>query len=70
MCMAVWPADMPVHHVHAWCLQRPEEGVLFSGTGVAPSGFVCYCVGAENQTRGLGRAASALNHRNTSLVPK
>jgi hypothetical protein len=25
---------MSVHHLHAWCLQRPEEGVVSSGTGV------------------------------------
>lgn len=26
--MAVWAACMDVHHVHTWCLQRPEEGAL------------------------------------------
>jgi hypothetical protein len=25
---------MSAHHMHAWCPQRPEEGVGFSGTGV------------------------------------
>lgn len=24
---------MPVHHLHVWCLQRPEEDVGSSGTG-------------------------------------
>lgn len=30
--MAVLCACMSVYHMHAWCLQRPEEGVE-SGTG-------------------------------------
>jgi hypothetical protein len=34
MCLSVLPACASVHHFHAWCLQRPEEGVESSGIGV------------------------------------
>lgn len=31
--MGVLTIYMPVHHLHGWCLQRPEEDVGSSGTG-------------------------------------
>lgn len=34
-----WSACMSVHHIHAWCLRKPEEGVRFSQAGVA-EGYV------------------------------
>lgn len=46
MCMNVIfpPACMSVKHMNAWCLQRLEEDIRLSGTGVAngcelPYGF-------------------------------
>lgn len=32
--MNILPACMHVYHVHDCCPQRPEEGVVFPGTGV------------------------------------
>ena len=34
MCMGALPACMPVYHVCAWCPQRPEKSIRFSGAGV------------------------------------
>lgn len=34
MDMSVVTAHIYVHHMHAWCLQRSEEGVRTPGTGV------------------------------------
>lgn len=36
---------MPVYHVCAWCLSRPEEGVGSKRTGVTD--IVCLPVGVE-----------------------
>jgi hypothetical protein len=33
MCMNVLPPCMYVHHMHAWCPQRPEEGIECPETG-------------------------------------
>ena len=33
-CMGVLPAWMSVHHMHAWCPSRPEEGIRCPGTEV------------------------------------
>jgi E3 ubiquitin-protein ligase NEDD4 len=35
--MSVLPACMSVHHMHTWCLWRPEEGVGSPGIGVTDS---------------------------------
>ena len=35
--MNALPAWMYVYHMHAWCPQRPEEGIRFPGTGVTGS---------------------------------
>lgn len=32
--MYVLPACMSVDHMHAWCLQKPLEGIESSGTGI------------------------------------
>lgn len=37
MCASVLHACMSVHHICAWCCQRPEEGVRSRGTGVTNS---------------------------------
>lgn len=40
MCMDVWPACYAcVHHLCAWCMWRPEEGIGAPGTGV--TGAAC-----------------------------
>lgn len=31
--MRVWPAYLPMHHMHAWCPWRPQEGLSFPETG-------------------------------------
>ena len=33
MCVDALPAYMSVHHMCAWCPQKPEEGVRSPGTG-------------------------------------
>lgn len=45
--MGVLATYMSVHHVHAWCSRRPEEGVKPSQTGVT---VVSQHVGTENQS--------------------
>ena len=35
--VSVLPACISVQHVHAWCLQRPEEGVGSPRSGVNDS---------------------------------
>ena len=42
------PACISAHHVHAWCLQRPEEAVGFSGSRVIDGSELH--VSAENHT--------------------
>lgn len=32
--MCILLACMSVHHVSAWCMQKPEEGIQSVGTGV------------------------------------
>lgn len=34
LCVLVFCSIVFVHHLHAWCLQRPEVGVRSSGSGV------------------------------------
>ena len=34
MCMNVLLACLSVYHMHAWSLQKPEEGIRTPGTGV------------------------------------
>jgi hypothetical protein len=55
MCIGVLLACLSVHHVHVWCLWRPEEGVGFPR--IPPELKV---IGTEPGSS--GRAASALNH--------
>lgn len=54
-----------VHHIHAWCLWKPKEGVGFLETGVTI--MSCH-VGTGNGTQISGRAASVLNPRVNSLA--
>jgi hypothetical protein len=61
MCIGVLPAHMSVH---AWCLQRPQEGIRSPGSGVIVS---CH-VGAGNWTLVFERKDSALKRQATSLV--
>lgn len=35
--MSVLPACKSLHHRYDWCLQRAEEGITSSGTGVTDS---------------------------------
>lgn len=50
MCIDVVPACMYAHHMCAWSLRRPEEGVRAPGAGVTICRErPCYHVGAENQ---------------------
>lgn len=34
MSMSFLGACMPMHHIHAWCPQKPQVGVGFPETGV------------------------------------
>lgn len=34
---------MPVYHLHAWCLQNPEEGVGSLETGITDGCEFCGC---------------------------
>jgi hypothetical protein len=45
MCIDILPTCKSVYHLHAWCLQRPEEGVSFSGTGVEKVVSCSVCAG-------------------------
>lgn len=49
-----------VSHVHAWCLQRPEEILNPPGTRVR-DGISCH-VGPGIKPRSFARAASDRNH--------
>lgn len=31
LVFCVWSECMELYHVHAWCLRRPAEGVMFAG---------------------------------------
>lgn len=42
MCMGVFPTFMSVHHMHAWYMQRPQEGIGSPGTGLS-DGFDFSC---------------------------
>lgn len=59
--MDAFPACMPGHHVHAWCPQSPEEGIIDLELVVN-----CF-VGARSKHRTPGRAITALNYRVISL---
>lgn len=37
MCVSVLPACLLMYHVHAGCLQWPEEGIIFPRIGVKDS---------------------------------
>lgn len=60
MDISVWSACMFMHHAHAWCLRKIEDGIGSSGTGTA-DGYrwtTMWGLGIEPQPTG-GRAASA-----------
>lgn len=43
MHLSVLPEYMPVHHIQAWCLQNPEDGIRYSRSGViSMSHRVCW----------------------------
>lgn len=46
--MGILSECMSVHHVHAWCLQKPEVDIGSPGTGV-PGGCKSPSVSAGNQ---------------------
>lgn len=56
ICMGVLLACVFVYHMHVWCLQSPEEGMGFSGTGVRDHREPLCVLGMEP-----GRAARALH---------
>lgn len=60
-CMGVLCACMSVHHVHAWCLKRPEEGISWNWTADGCK-LPCWC-------RSSRRADSTLNCWIISAVP-
>lgn len=35
MCIIVFPADICVYYMCAWCMQRLEEGLRFSETSIS-----------------------------------
>lgn len=44
MCTGVLPLCLPIHHMHAWCPQRPEEDAGSPGTGVTEDcELLCEC---------------------------
>ena len=44
MHMGVLPICNSVHHLHAWCLQRPEESIRFTRCGVIDAcELTCRC---------------------------
>lgn len=60
MDVSVWSACMFMHHAHAWCLRKIDDGIGSSGTGTA-DGYrrtTMWGLGIEPQPSG-GRAASA-----------
>jgi hypothetical protein len=34
MCLGILPTYISINHVHAWCLQWPEQGVRSPGAGI------------------------------------
>lgn len=62
------PACMSVCHVHAWCLQSPEEGIRFPRTRVA-DGCELACGCWESNSGPLEEQANALNCRTISPTP-
>lgn len=55
--MDILPTCMCVHHVHAWCLGRPEEGVISPRTKVTDGFELTYVLGME--PRSFAKAANA-----------
>lgn len=43
MYMGILYAGIPGHHIHAWCLPKPEEGARSSGAGVLSSKWPNRC---------------------------
>ena len=68
MCVSVLPAGMYMHCMNAWCLQRQEQGVRFSGTGIT-EGFKSPG-GCRTTPQSLKRAESALNYWDISSAPR
>lgn len=57
-----------VHNLHAWCLEKPDQGVWYPGTGVM---VVSHHVGREKPNLGLlQRAASDFKHGAISTAPR
>lgn len=52
ICVSVLPIGMFVHPEHAWCRQRPKQGVKSPGTGVT-GGCEYICIDALESTTGL-----------------
>lgn len=50
---------MYVNHMHAWCLQRPEDGVRFSGIGVPDSCDIMWVLGPEPESSAKATGALA-----------
>lgn len=61
------PTCISVHHVCAWCSQRPEKGMWFSRSW--GTGGVSHHVVLEINPRSSGGPASALNHQATFPAP-
>lgn len=57
--MSVLLRCVSVYHVYAWCLQRAEEDIESSETGIMDGG---------EPPCGLAMRTSAYNHRADSLV--
>lgn len=32
--MSVLPECLPMYHIHTWCSQRPDKGVIFPSPGI------------------------------------
>lgn len=65
--MGVVPACVYMHHLHAWCLWRSEEGVQSSESRVIED---CDHVGTGNQTLVLIKAPNDFNHcANSPVLP-
>lgn len=65
MCISVLPGHIYMHHICAWCLQRPGKGIGFP----QPLGIVVID-GCELGTEPgySGRAVSAVNHGGIALA--
>ena len=68
--MSILPACMCMHHVHAWCLQRPGQGVRSPGTGVMEGcKKQCGCWELNPDLLSSARATGALNREAIPPTP-